>query len=331
MRKKILQRVLVYGGILSVLLFVGWCTMIRMPGKSFRGTPPPLTQREIALRAELERDVRILAEEIGPRHAARPGSLERAADRLEAALADAGYETARHAFPASGRTCENLEVEIRGGEEIVVVGAHYDSVPACPAANDNASGVAGVLALARRFKGAKPARTLRFVLFANEEPPHFQTESMGSVAYAKRCLARGEKVVAMVSLETIGYYTVEEGSQQYPPPLGMLYPSRGDFIGFVGNVGSGSLVRRTIGTFRETATIPSEGGALPGWLPGVGWSDHWSFFERGIPALMVTDTAPFRYPHYHQSTDTPDKLDYESMARVITGLEAVIADLAGLE
>ena len=232
-------------------------------------------------------------------------------------------------------TCCNLAAEISGtsrADEIIVIGGHYDSVLVeslpCPGANDNASGAAATLALARAFAELTPQRTVRFVLFVNEEPPFFQNPFMGSWIYAKRCRERDENIVAMFSLETIGYYSDERGSQKYPFPLGLLYPSTGNFIAFVGNVGSRKLVRESIGSFRRHAEFPSEGGALPGSMPGVGWSDHWAFWQEGYPALMVTDTAPFRYPHYHQASDTPDKLDYDRMSRVVDGLERVVSDLA---
>ena len=226
----------------------------------------------------------------------------------------------------------NLAAETPGADrpqEIVVVGGHYDSVIYCPGANDNATGVAATLALARTLKGFRPSRTLRFVCFVNEEPPYFQTADMGSRVYAGRCRQRGEKVTAMICLETIGYYTDEKGSQRYPAPFSLLYPATGNFIAFVGNYGSRRLVRQVVGSFRQQAEFPSEGAAVPGFLPGIGWSDHWSFWQEGYPALMVTDTAPFRYPHYHRSSDTPDKIDYKRMARVVSGLEAVVKELAG--
>ncbi|MHC4320424.1 MAG: M28 family peptidase, partial [Planctomycetota bacterium] len=168
-----------------------------------------------------------------------------------------------------------------------------------------------------------------FLCFVNEEPPYFQTANMGSRVYARRCRQRGEDITAMICLETIGYYSDEKGSQNYPPPLGLLYPSTGDFIALVGNYGSRALVRQVVESFRRHAQFPSEGAAMPGVLPGIGWSDHWAFWKEGYSAVMVTDTAPFRYPHYHQSTDTPDKIDYERMARVVEGMEAVVRELAG--
>ncbi len=230
-----------------------------------------------------------------------------------------------------GKTCANIEFEIPGrGPEIIVIGAHYDSVFGSPGANDNGSGVAALLALARRFAARPPgARTLRFVAFTNEEPGHFQTEAMGSWVYASRCRARGDQIAGMISLETVGYFSNAPGSQKFPM-LGLkaFYPSAGNFIAFVSNLSSRSLLRRVLRTFRASATLPSEGAALPAAVPGVGWSDHWAFWQHGYPALMITDTAPFRYPHYHARTDTPEKLDYESMARLVSALEKVINDLA---
>jgi hypothetical protein len=151
---------------------------------------------------------------------------------------------------------------------------------------------------------------------------------MGSLVYANSCKEKGENIVAMYSIETIGYYSDAAGSQRYPAPLGWFYPSRGNFIAFVGNIGSRGLVRRSISTFRKAVHFPSEGAALPSAIPGVSWSDHWSFWKNGYDAIMITDTAPYRYPHYHDAADTPGKLDYERMARVTHGLVNVISDAA---
>lgn len=306
--------------------------MILMPGRSHRGPLPPLTPSEAALASALRRDVIVLAQTIGERNVVEHAALRKAADHVEAGMRVVG-PVARQTYKADGRDCDNVEVEIRGTSapgEIVIVGAHYDSVLNCPGANDNASGVAGLLALARSLAKTAPARTLRFVGFVNEEPPHFRTDEMGSRVYARRCRERGETVTAMLSLETIGCFTDEPGSQQYPAPLGMCYPSEGNFIAFVGNVASRPLVRRCIRTFRAKAAFPSEGAALPAFLPGVGWSDHESFWENDYPAVMVTDTAPFRFPHYHLRGDTPDKIDFERCARVVAGIEHVVRDLAGI-
>ena len=301
-----------------------------MPGKSFAGTPPALSAEEQALRGELISHVQMLGEEIGERNVQRYDKLVAAADYIERTFAEAGLQVRREGYEVRGRRCDNIEVEIPGAtRDIFVVGAHYDSVYNCPGANDNGSGVAALLALAKRFAGQQQERTLRFVAFPNEEPMHFQTQLMGSWVYANRCQQRNDPIAGMMSLETIGYYSQERGSQVYPlPGLGAIYPRTGNFIAFVGNIPSRALVRRAVGSFRKHATLPSEGTALPASIPGVGWSDHWAFWQHGYPGIMVTDTAPFRYPHYHRASDTPDKLEYDSMTRLVHGLQPVIADLA---
>lgn len=302
-----------------------------MPLKSFGRPLPPLSPTQAALREELRLHVEKLAGEIGERNIGyRPKSLAVAADYIQATLGGSGYEVERQTFEVEGEHCHNVIAESRGRskpDEIVVIGAHYDSVIGSPGADDNASGTAALLALAGRAELRLPERTLRFVAFANEEPPFFQTEHMGSLVYARRCRERGDQVVALLALESLGYYDIRNGSQKYPLPLGWFYPSRGDFVGFVSRTKDATLVRRCIRLFRERAQFPSEGGALPAALPGIGWSDHWAFWQVDYPALMVTDTAPFRSPHYHTQQDTPDKLDYERFARVIEGLGKVVADL----
>ena len=313
-------------GIASVL---GWLLMIRMPGES-HGAARLLTKGESALRAELIAHVQKLGGEIGERNLTRFPELQRAAQYIEGELRGTGWTVRRDEYEVQGKSCCNLEAELRGASsEIVVIGAHYDSVVGSPGANDNGSGVAALLTLARRLARSHNTRTLRFVAFVNEEPYYFQSAQMGSYVYAGRCHERGENVQAIISLETIGYYSNESGSQSYPVPgLGSLYPRTCNFIAFVGNVASRSLLRDALGEFRRGAQIPSEGGALPASLPGVGWSDQWSFWQHGYPGIMVTDTAPFRYPHYHAASDTPDKLDYDSMTRVVSGMERVIRHLA---
>ncbi len=310
---------------------VAWWIMLRMPGESFCGQPPPATEPELTRADELRRDVEHLATTIGERNIQRYPKLVEAAQFIEREFRRAGYEVACQEYKVLSVKCHNIEVEIRGAkqpDEIVIVGGHYDSVVGTPGANDNASGAAATLALARDFANSRPARTLRFVAFVNEEPPYFQRESMGSLVYAHRCRQRNENVVAMLALETMGYFTDEPNSQKYPPVVGALYPSEGNFIGVVGNVKSRQLVRDVVDTFRANTKFPCEGAALPGSLTGVGWSDHWSFWQEGYPGVMITDTAPFRYPYYHHPKDTPDKMDFQKMARVVDGLEKVIDSLA---
>jgi Peptidase family M28 len=312
----------------AAVLALLWWFGIRMPGKNISKTEP-LSPDEIALRKELHADVQKLAGEIGERNMWHYPQLNAAADFIENSFSRAGLHPRRDSYELRGQACHNIEVEIPGARpEILLIGAHYDSVLGSPGANDNGSGVAAALALARRFANRKTQHTMRFVAFVNEEPPYFLSGEMGSLIYAGRCKARGDKIAAMISLETIGYFSDAPHSQTYPSPgLGIFYPKVGNFIGFVSNVHSRTLLRRAIDLFRKHAKIPSEGAALPAFIPGVSWSDQWSFWRNGYPAIMVTDTAPFRYPYYHSASDTPDKLDYDRFSLVVSGMEKVIEDL----
>jgi Peptidase family M28 len=325
-----LVRVAILIMFVALLGILGWSAMIRMPGNSYTGPLPPLSREEVVLIDALRCDVNTLAGEIGERNVWHYQSLLTAGEFIAASLKQAGYEVRRQEYKVGGRTCSNLEVEVSAAnqsDEIVIVGAHYDSALGSTGANDNATGTASMLALARNFAGRQISRNLRFVAFVNEEPPHFQTEAMGSLVYAQRCRQRGERVVAMLSLETIGYYSDEEGSQSYPAPLSLFYPTTGNFICFVGNLSSRRLTHEVVASFRVHAKFPSEAGALPAGIPGVGWSDHWAFWQQGYPAIMVTDTALCRYPQYHSRDDTPDIINYEHLARVVAGLERVVEDL----
>lgn len=316
---------------LPAVFLVIWLFTVRMPGESFAGPLPPLTPEQGALETELRGHVMALAGTIGERSTSRYAATQQAAGYVETVLRQLGYEVVAQEFQAHGQTHRNLEATLTGDTkpaEIVVVGAHYDTAEDAPGADDNASGTAGVLALARAFKTTRPARTIRFVAFATEEPPSFPTADMGSRHYADAVRAANDSVVAMLSIESIGYYDVEPGSQKYPFPLNLAYPDRGDFVGFVANLRSAGLLRRAIATFRAHAAFPTQGAAAPWWVPGVWWSDHWAFWRQGYRAIMITDTAPYRNPFYHTPHDSPDKLDYGRMARVVDGLAAVVRDLA---
>ena len=315
-----------------MVLSAGVWYMTYMPDKSWSAPIPPLTDEEQLVRDKLKRHVETLAQQIGERNVWHSEALLAAASYIRETLEDLGYEVKVQSFDSEGMSVQNLEVEISGdtaSHEIIVLGAHYDSVFGTPGANDNASGVAALLEIARLLAGTSYPRTLRLVAFVNEEPPFFYTDAMGSRIYAERSRQRGDQIKAMIALETIGYYTDQPGSQQYPFPFKFFYPDIGNFIGFVGNLSSRRLLQQALATFRESTAFPSEGVAAPGWVMGVGWSDHWSFWQAGYPAIMVTDTALFRYRHYHAATDTADKLDYPSLARVTSGLANVAAELAG--
>jgi hypothetical protein len=162
----------------------------------------------------------------------------------------------------------------------------------------------------------------------NEEPPFFKTSRMGSVVYATAARARGARIAAMLSLETMGYYSDERGSQKYPAPVGRFYPDVGNFIGFVSNLASAPVLLKARRAFKSRTSFPVRAAAVPGGIPGIGWSDHWSFWQAGYRAMMVTDTAPFRYPWYHTPADTPDRISPHKLALVVDGLEHVVSVLA---
>ena len=311
--------------ILSLMFFT------KMPGSSYSGPLQSLSAYDQEVSVKLKQQISMLAEKIGERNIWKYRNLNASAHYIEKVATELGYEVKKQEYKVENLPVENLEWEIIGvshPEEIILVGAHYDSVSGSPGANDNASGVAAVLEIARLLKRETLSRTIRFVTFVNEEPPFFQTDKMGSRIYASRSRQRGEKIVAMLSLETIGYYCIEKGSQKYPFPFSFFYPDTGNFIGFVGNVSSRSLVRKAIELFRSNTAFPSEGIAAPGWLPGIGWSDNWSFWKEGYQAIMITDTALFRYQYYHSHQDVPDRIDYERMARIVVGISQIIRELS---
>jgi hypothetical protein len=303
-----------------------------IPGKSHEGPLPPLTAEERAMAATLKRHIEVIAAR--EHNIAHYEELEKVAVYLEGVLSSLGYTVGRQEFVVDGKAVRNIDAVIEAqpapDPEVIVVGAHYDTAPDTPGANDNASGTASVLELARLLadlKG-KTHKRIRLVLFVNEEPPYFWTEHMGSVHYARMLAERKERVTTMFSLETLGYYSDEPGSQQYPAPFGLMFPNRGNFVSFVGLTNSRPLVQQSIASFRSHTSFPTVGGVAPWIIPGIGWSDHSSFSQFGFQAVMITDTATFRYPHYHEPTDTPDKVDTEKLARVVKGMERVVRDLA---
>lgn len=279
----------------------------------------------------LQSHVSALAGTIGERNVFRPAALQAAADYIRGEWKGQGYHVMSHRYEVGGVSSENLEITVRGKakvDEIILIGAHYDSVSGSPGANDNASGVAALLEISRDFVRYAPERTIRFVAFVNEEPPFFASDQMGSMVYAKAARARGDRIHLMVSLEMLGFYSDRPGSQRYPPLLRFFYPDRANYIAFVSNLNSRKRLSDIVQAFRAHSDFPVESLATFEAVPGVGWSDQLSFWRHGYPAVMITDTAFHRYAHYHTAFDTPDKLLYPSMARVVAGLRHAIAALS---
>jgi Zn-dependent M28 family amino/carboxypeptidase len=287
------------------------------------------------LSARLRAHVEAIASE--EHNTATPRALEGAARHIETTLAGYGYRPQRQEYRAGNQKVRNIEVSVSSvapgtkPERIFIVGAHYDSARGAPGANDNGSGAAALLELARLLKGMQPGRgtEIKFVFFVNEEPPWFKGEEMGSMQHARALRDSGANVAGALILETVGWYSEEPNSQKLPPGLEKQYPGTGNFIAFVGTLESSALVRQALAAFKTQSDFPAQGLAAPAHVMGVTLSDHSSYNRHGYPALMITDTAFMRYPYYHTAQDTPDKLDYASMARVVKGLARTIDSLAG--
>jgi Zn-dependent M28 family amino/carboxypeptidase len=272
-----------------------------------------------------------LAGDIGERNVFAPEALQRAAVYIEDEWGAMGYDVERLEYDVSGIRCANLVTTRKGSarhSEILLLGAHYDSVLGSPGANDNASGVAALLEIARMFHAIEPVLTVRFVAFVNEEPPFFWSRQQGSMVYAEAARRRGDDIRLMASLETIGCYRDQPGSQSYPPFFRFFFPNRGNFIGIISDFGSRPAMQRLAEAFRAHSEFPLQTVSTFRFIPGVSWSDHRSFWRHGYPAVMVTDTAFYRYRHYHAPTDTADKLAFPELAQVTLGLFGAFAVLA---
>lgn len=291
-----------------------------------RRQDPQLTKR-------LKHHIYKLSHQIGDRSVFEYQKLNEAEKYITKELSSYSYNVAYQKYKVSGKTVKNIiatKAGIKKRKGIIVVGAHYDSCYS-PGADDNASAVAGLLELAR-FMSDKPTKcSIKFIAFVNEEPPFFKTEQMGSRVYTRDAKARGEEIKAAVVLEMIGYYSNEPLSQKYPPLLDPFYPGKGNFIAVVGNLSSDWLVKEIVSSFKKESTFSIESLVAPSFVPGVDFSDNWSFWEEDYPAVMITDTAFYRNSNYHAKGDTYETLDYKSMTEVVKGLRRVLLDLADSE
>jgi Zn-dependent M28 family amino/carboxypeptidase len=276
-----------------------------------------------------------LAGIIGPRHLGLPKQLTAAASLIEREFTGLDYPVVRQTYPVNGQEAVNLIAQLDGrnrANEIVVLGAHYDTVAETPGADDNASAVAVLLEVARLLRRSSPSRTIRFVAFTCEEPPHFYTTSMGSQVYARQCRINGERIVGMICLEMLGYYSNTPGSQGFPHQLPRCirwaFPSRGNFLAAVSNLRSWRLGLTFRRGFKRAARFPLYSIALPERPSFIRLSDNSSFWDQGFPALMITDTSFLRNPHYDMPTDLPETLDYECMSRVTYGVAGGLARLS---
>jgi hypothetical protein len=291
---------------------------------------PPRSVHVLVSGESLRSTVERLCTDFAPRDYRHPENLDRAADWLAAEFREAGYRVELQDYTTEQGRFRNV-VAFQPGTDPkagnVVIGAHYDAVEGSPGANDNASGVAVLLELARTL----PQRSVRegryFVAFSTEEPPFFRGEGMGSHVFASRLKETGVPVSLMIALDLVGYYSEEPKSQSFPfPGVGLLYPDHANFIAVVGDMGSGSSILRVKRGLMSSKTIDVHSFRAPTAVPGVDWSDHSAFRQLGYPAVLISDTAFMRYDHYHTASDTPDRLDYVMMASLVQALHGLLWD-----
>ena len=326
---KLVVRSLLVLATLSAVTLLTFGFMTWMPGDGSGVIERSLTPDEQVVRDNLRRHVEFIA--AGPRHPAAPEHQAVVVEYLRAQLAQAGWTPQLVEVETADGPFHNIIARRDGTErpdEIVVIGAHWDTRGLTPGADDNASGCAAVLEVARWLRDHPSERTVELALWATEEPPFFQSPQMGSYQHASALRETGATVVVALSLEMLGYFDPAEGAQKYPGFLSMFYPTHGAFIAFVGSMWHRNAVTTSAEVFRAETDFPAEGFAGPETMPGIGWSDHWSFWQHDVPALMVSDTSFFRTPHYHKLSDLPETLDYERFARVVVGLRPVIAHWA---
>ena len=280
--------------------------------------------------ARLEAHVRKLSIEFSPRDIGHLENLDRAAVYIAGELTQAGGSVSEQGYRVEGISYRNIIAQFGPDTaERIVVGAHYDVFEALPGADDNASGVAGLIELARLLGKQAPALRVELVAFSTEEPPYFGTTGMGSSVHAVLLGKENVKVRAMLSLEMIGYFSDANGSQHFPIGiLSALYPSTGNFISVVGRVSDAMLVRRVKSAMSGAAPLPVHSINAPSLIPGVDFSDQRNYWHAGYNAVMITDTAFYRNRNYHTAQDTAEKLDYKRMAMVVEGVYAAVNALA---
>ena len=312
------------------LIIVGVATIIIFKSTTFGWhsiftSTVRLQPKDNMLPEKLKRHVVKLSNEIGDRNISNYENLKKTADYIVVQFLSYGYNVTFQKYSVAGKEVKNiiaLKTGSRFPNEIILLGAHYVS---CfnPGADDNASGISGLLELARMIANKKVDRTIEFIAFVNEEPPFFKTEVMGSRIYAKECKAENKNIRAIIVFDLIGFYSNKPFSQRYPVILGLFFPNKGNFIGVFGNFKSRYLARQITRIFKNNSSFPIASIALD-FIPGIDFSDHWSFWKEGYPAVMISDTAFLRHKNYHKNTDTWEKLNYKDMACVIEGIYGVL-------
>jgi len=318
-------------------LFFSYWYMMKCEG-NWKGDPleKKMKMEFIEIKKSMEPDIEYL-QNLGPRNSENDTSyrqLRQCEEWIRQRWESQGYTVKKQTFSYKGKEYSNLEIEIKGRiapSEIIIVSAQYDTLPDSPGANNNGSGMAILFQLSRLLKNHTPDRTLRLLNFVNEEDPFFGTEMMGSYQYAKRSHQRRENILVMLSLDTLGIYKEEPGSQKLPFPFKMFYPDRGNFLAFIGNLSSRKYMIEATRGFKKGCSFPIEAGAVPEWVKAADWSDHRSFWQFGYPGIMVTDTGEFRSLSHTTKEDTMEKLNLEAMSRIVIGMYACAVHLTSLQ
>lgn len=319
-----------------MVILLAAVAMVTQPFAATAPSQPPAVDP-----TRLEAHVRYLSETLYPRSFDQFENIARAAGYIQDEFKALGVDVTVQEVVVEESRYRNI-IGRFGPESgpLTVIGAHYDShgdaskgarfsagydrSTHTPGADDNASGVAGLIELASLLQRHPPSHPVELVAYTLEEPPHFRTEHMGSAWHANSLLDNGKTVSLMLSLEMIGFFSDEPGSQHFPVPgMSFFYPSSGNFIALVGRVGDMDLTRNVKSLLAGATDLPVYSINAPSFVPGIDFSDHMSYWRQGYPALMVTDTAFYRNPGYHTADDTYDKLDYERMAKVVQAVYAV--------
>jgi len=316
--------------LIIILVLVVVLKLTSFGWRFFKPQSSPATQGTKELKERLKDHVVTLSDRIGDRSVFRYEQLQEAAGYISDQLRSIGYELIFQEYTVYNKRVANIIATKKGShraDEVIVVGAHYDTC-ANPGADDNASAVAGLIELARHMYNKDTSRTIEFIAFVNEEPPFFKSAEMGSLMYAREARRKKKNIKAALILEMIGSYCDEPHSQKYPPLFGAFYPNRANFICVVSSFSYRSLVKKITTAFKEHTSFPVESFIGPAAVTGVDFSDHWSFWQEGYAAVMITDTSFYRYPYYHSQEDTYEKLDYTRMSQVVEGFGHVVEELA---
>jgi len=334
--RKVKRVLLVLVLLIIVFLLFSYWYMMKCEG-NWRGEPleKKMKMELIEIKKGMESDIEYL-QNLGPRNSENDTSykqLRQCEEWVKKRWESQGYTVKKHSFSIKEKEYSNLEIEIKGRtlpSEIIIISAQYDTLPDSPGANNNGSGIAILFQLSHLLRKHSPNRTLRLLNFVNEEDPFFGTEMMGSFQYAKRCRQREEDIRVMISLDALGVYKYEPGSQSLPFPFSIFYPDRGNFLAFIGNLQSRKYVKEVTKGFKKGSSFQIQAGVAPEWAKGGAWSDHSSFWKFGYPGIMMTDTGGFRSPYHTTKEDTMEKLNFEAMSRIVIGMYACAVHLTSL-